>query len=161
MRIAVAAVIIAGLIVPVRAQYEPDILAGTHRVQFENEWVRVVRVRYEAGGGIDYRTRPVRRAVTEGQDVNRVEFTNKQMQITRIIIQPGHSADVETTATEPATLVTVAGAQLKVGGDTASEINLVPGQERWVAEKRREMISNVGRAPVELIRVDFLTRPAK
>lgn len=58
MRIAVAALIVAGLIVPVRAQREPDILAGTHRVQFENEWVRVVRVHYEARTVVPSHTHP-------------------------------------------------------------------------------------------------------
>lgn len=239
MRIAVAALAITCSIAPVRAQQPADVLAGTHSVQFENEWVRVVRVRYEAratlpshthpggttvflylndsegivfrhveagggdvtrppvktgglratkvpvethtventsstpsnfirlhfktdaGGQVNTRRRLPRAAVPEGQDLTRVEYTNKQMRITRIIIQPGHSADVQTTATEPAILVSVADARLTVGGAAQSEITLVPGQERWVPEKRREVVSNTGRVPVELIRVDFLTRPAK
>lgn len=238
MRIAVAALSVACLIAPVRAQ-QPDIVAGTHNVQFENDWVRVTRVRYEAkanlpshthpggttvfvylndsegiifrhlgggggaltrppvktgglrvtkvpaeehtventsstpsnfirlhfktdpGGELNDRRRLPRAAVPEGQDLTRVEFTNKQMRITRIIIQPGHSAEVQTTATEPAILVSVTSARLTIAGNATSEINLVPGQERWIVEKRREVLSNTGRTPVELIRVDFLTRPAK
>lgn len=85
-------------------------------------------------------------------------FANAQMRITRMALPPGGEAEIVTTAAAPALLVALGEATVAIDGTRAT---LVKGQEHWVAAGRRERVTHVGGAPLEWLRIDFLTAPRR
>ena len=95
-----------------------------------------------------------------GENAADVQFTNRQMRITRLIIAPGKSIDVTTPDAQPALLVALTDATLSVARASSMEVAMAAGQERWIDTRQRERISNTGARAAEFLRVDFLTRAA-
>jgi hypothetical protein len=222
--LALALVGVASVIAP---SYDPvEILPDSYALQFENEWVKVVRVRYapnaklpahahtalpsayvylndsgpvlfrHIGASYGAATRPatkarsfrVFRGIEEihevenlsdlpseflrvefktdpkdvrtlkgrffsepgpaGQNLDRVQFENEQIRITRLTIAPTHSLDVGTNAGEPALIIALA--------ETTSERR---GAERWLEADQTTTLKNPSAEPTEFLRFDFKTRP--
>jgi hypothetical protein len=183
-------------------------LPDSYKLQFENDYVKVVRVRYAAGAKLPEHTHPPGATVyvylndsegvifrhvgtmnhltrrppvktgsvristgmeehheaenTSGVDSEflRVvlkttlaggrrggrlapsdpQFENGQMRISRLRLEPGQSMSIG--GQEPALLIEVAS-----------------GAQRWIDAARSETVGNPGDRPMELIRVDLLTKP--
>lgn len=96
-----------------------------------------------------------------GENFQKVQFENEQVRITRLVCAAGKSLDVATTATEPVLLIALTPAQLKASKakGKASQVKLGLGQSRWVAASQQERLENAGDAPVEMLRIDFKTKP--
>jgi hypothetical protein len=85
------------------------------------------------------------------------EVTNSQYRSIRITIAARATYEVAAGATEPALLLALTeGVAIEGSGDAPT---LKIGQERFVAGGGRVVIRNSSDAPVQLLRVDFLTRP--
>jgi hypothetical protein len=205
-------------------------LPEAYRLQFENDWVKVVRVTYAAGVKLPEHSHPAaslafvyltdaepvvfkhqgssnrsvtRPAVKAGSyrlargdselhsvetdsagaseflrvefktdpggvrnfrrrvSITEREFSNAQVRISRVTIAAGESADILTTDSQPALLVALTDAALAVTRASSMDLSLALGQERWIEPRQREHVSNTGRAAVELLRFDFLTRPTQ
>ena len=120
------------------------------RVQFKTEanGERNLRRRISAySGGVD-------------SAIAKEEFANAQMRITRVIIPPGQSIEIQTTETQPALLLAVSAATLTAARASSMDLTLSAGQQHWVDTRQRERLSNTGASAVELVRIDFLTAPA-
>ena len=85
-----------------------------------------------------------------GESVEKVQFENVQVRVTRLVIAAGRQLDVRTTAQEPSLLIAV------TAGGTLSL-----GQERWFDTNASESIRNAGTEPIELLRFDFKTAPIR
>ena len=72
----------------------------------------------------------------------REEYANAQMRISRVFTPPGQFTNARATATQPALVISLPG-----------------GQERWIAAGQHERLANSGTAPLEFVRIDFLTAP--
>jgi quercetin dioxygenase-like cupin family protein len=216
--------------VALRAQEDGLIaLPNVYRVQFENDWVRVVRVNVPAGAnlaphshppglmlhiyfndadpilfrhaGAPYditrppvktrsyrigRATPETHAVinlsstasdymrvelkTQGTESPRrrviapplgsesssvVEVNGEQFRATRITVAAGQSTEVAATANEPALVIALTEGVAAEGTTKPAPI----GQERFVATGQRSTFTNTGSAPIQILRIDFLTRP--
>jgi hypothetical protein len=89
-----------------------------------------------------------------GENLEKVQFENVQIRVTRLVIAGGQQIDVRTTAQEPTLLIA-----LTPIARTPIVSALAPGQERWIDTNASERISNAGAEPVELLRFDFKTAP--
>jgi hypothetical protein len=236
-----SSVLVAGVVSVVGAQDAVTTLPESYAHQFENEWVRIVRVHYaphvklpahthtelatayvylnDSGPvvfkhvGADYGavTRPATKAGAfrlyrgleelheventsalpsdflrvefktdpkeprtlrgkffrepspVGENVEKVQFENVQVRITRVVVAAGQSVDVNTTPTEPAVLIALTPATLEgiQGSNGSGAVTLTPGKERWIGAGVRERIRNAGAAPAELLRFDFKTAPLR
>lgn len=98
-----------------------------------------------------------------GENVEKIQFENVQIRVTRVVVAAGQSVDVNTTPTEPALLVALTPASLEgIQGSNASESwAATPGKERWIGRDVRERIRNIGAAPAEFLRFDFKTAPLR
>jgi len=220
----VAAVLFAAAATLASVQDAVSTLPESYTLQFENEWVRVVRVRYgphaklpahahnktaaayvylNASGPVIFRhvgtdygavTRPATRAggfrlyravdeiheventtaepsdflrvefKTEPREdrllrgrfnrdgspethIERVQFENAQVRVTRILVGPKRRMDVAAGA-DPALLIAL----------TATPIG-APGKERWVPAGSTVALENKDAEPAELLRFDLKTRP--
>lgn len=85
-----------------------------------------------------------------------VRFTNARMRITRVAVPVGQGAEIATTANAPALLIALGEATMTANG---AALPLKVGQERSVPFSRRERLTNVGAAQIELLRIDVLTPP--
>jgi hypothetical protein len=96
-----------------------------------------------------------------GEHLERVQFENDQVRITRGVCVPGRTVTIEATA-DPALLIALTPARFEAArGSEASSTDavLAIGQERWIAAGGREALTNRGTSPAELLRFDFKTRP--
>jgi hypothetical protein len=89
-----------------------------------------------------------------------VKFVNQQMRITRLIVAPGKTLDQSTAAREPALIVALKDGTLS-GLRPGDATTIAAGQERWLDAGQQARLANVGTAPAELLRIDFLTAPRK
>jgi hypothetical protein len=85
-----------------------------------------------------------------------VEVTNSQYRATRITVAARQTFEVTASATEPALLLALTEG---IATDSSAAATLKVGQERFVEGGRRVLVRNSSDAPVQLLRVDFLTRP--
>lgn len=85
-----------------------------------------------------------------GTNLEKVQFENVQVRVTRVVIAAGQQLDVRTTAQEPSLLIAIT-----AGGAFAR------GQERWIETNASEPIRNAGTEPIELLRFDFKTPPLR
>jgi hypothetical protein len=95
-----------------------------------------------------------------GENFKKVQFENDQIRITRLVCAPGKKLDVYTKANEPTLLVALTEANFKATRSNGKNENLTLGlgQTEWVAINQQEL-ENAGKAPAELLRFDFKTRP--
>ena len=226
LQIVSLATLLACGLVTVEAQDAEQTLPQAYRLQFENEWVKVVRVHYaphvklpahahtklesayvylsDAGPvvfrhvgteygastrpavkagtfrlyrGVDerheventsplasdflrveFKTEPIeekwlrgryhREAVPAGENLEKVQFENAQIRVTRLVIAPRKSLTVVTGATEPSLLVALS----PTPGHTS-------GETRWLPVNRTERIKNRSTEPLEYLRFAFRTPP--
>ncbi|HEX6165029.1 MAG TPA: hypothetical protein VFZ31_16795 [Vicinamibacterales bacterium] len=88
-----------------------------------------------------------RPATPSASDV--VHFNHAQVRISRLWIAPGQSIDVA-SASEPVLLIALApGAGLGVG------------ESKWIDASSRARLTNAAAASIDLLRVDFKTRPVE
>ena len=79
-------------------------------------------------------------------NLEKIQFENEQIRITRLVNAAGRPLRVAATATEPVLTIALAGAPA--------------GQERWIPAGQSETFEN-RQAALELLRFDFKTGPAK
>lgn len=120
---------------------------------------------------IEFKTNPVGRKSLYGRfrredypvDVNlqKVEFENQQIRVTRLICAPHKSLDILTTSSEPALLIALSSSGIKFIGDKgeAKPMTVEIGQTLWLEKGKRERIENPADAPVEFLRFDLRTAP--
>jgi quercetin dioxygenase-like cupin family protein len=215
LRFGVAALVMAGVM-----QDPTTSLPDSYKVQFENDYVRVVRVHYDAGARLAEHTHPAgttayvylndsegvvfshvggsNRAVTRpavkagairiaaGQEEHHtaentsstpsdflrimfktdnagvrnlrqrlaatdVEWANKQMKITRLRVKPGQTLSIE-TKDHPAL-------RIAMREGVKQWTPPPPDMLRWLDKGTTEEFAVTGDFPVDLIKIDFLTRP--
>jgi hypothetical protein len=223
MRSVIALAVVALGVVAASAQDPVQTLPESYLLQFENEWVKVVRVRYAPfaklpghahtahasayvylndAGPVIFRhvgekgftaTRPATKAgsfrvfrgieeiheventsavlseflrvefktdprgldtlrgrfqrepAAAGEQVERVQFENEQVRITRFIVPPARTLQLQASASEPALAITLSGAE--------------PGAHRWLPPGPGETTLDSGPTTLELLRFDFKTLP--
>jgi hypothetical protein len=91
-----------------------------------------------------------REAVAPGENLEKVQFENAQIRVARLVIAPGKTIDVVTSANEPSLLVSL----LPTPGHKA-------GETRWLPVSRTEQINNHSSAPLEFLRFALLTPPIR
>lgn len=85
-----------------------------------------------------------------GTRVERLQFDNEQVRVTRIILLPSQRVHVSTTATQPALFIAVTPATI---------VDLGLGQERWLETNQSTDFVNRGNTAIELLRFDLKTGP--
>ena len=78
--------------------------------------------------------------------LNKLEFENSQLRVTRIISRPGASLDVSAQPDRPSLIVVVGGTE--------------KGQTLWLSPGRSKQF-NSGQTQIEVLRFDFRTNPKK
>jgi hypothetical protein len=135
----------------------PAAKAGTFRVfrgreemhEVENttdlasEFLRV-EFKTEPKGESTLRGRYHREPVPAGENLEKVQFENEQVRVTRLVCAPGKSLTLATSATEPALLI---------------DLSVTPGAHRWLAAGRTEAVDNPRSVAHEWLRFDFKTSP--
>jgi hypothetical protein len=81
--------------------------------------------------------------------LNRIEFENSQLRVTRLISKPGTPLTVTANAVEPSLVVV-----LSMGGSGA-------GETFWLQPKGAKTFNAAGQTQSELLRFDFRTKPKK
>jgi hypothetical protein len=97
------------------------------------------------------------REESNAEILEKVQFENGQIRITRVICAPGRSARFSTGASEPALLIALSVARLRESG--GSEITVRTGQERWIPADSVVAFENAGPDSSEFLRFDFKTGP--
>lgn len=85
-----------------------------------------------------------------GQRIERLQFDNAQVRVTRITLLPSQRVHVSASTTEPALVVAVT---------PAAATHLALGQERWLDVNQSTDFENRGAEPIELLRFDMKTSP--
>jgi len=219
-RFASAAIVVCTLTTAALAQDPTTTLPDSYKVELDNDYVRVVRVHYDAGARLAEHTHPAgttlyvylndsegvvfthsgnnNRAVTRpavksgavriaagpeehhtaentsstATDFLRVwfktgnagdnnlrqrlaptdvEFTNKQMHVTRLRVKPGQTLAIETSKT-PALRIAI---REGVKQWTPAPADFV----RWLDKGTTEDFAVTGDFPVDIIKIEFLTKP--
>ncbi len=89
-----------------------------------------------------------------------VEHAAEMSRVTRLTIAAGASVEVAATATEPALLIFVTDGML--AEEAGIERRTVKtGDERFVNAGSRSVVHNAGTTPLQVLRFDFLTPPAR
>ncbi len=90
-------------------------------------------------------------------NVERVQFDNDQVRITRLVCAAGRSVHVAAGPTEPALFIALN--PVRLGKPDASSFVLGLGQERWLPAAAVEVFENVGAESAEFLRFDFKGPP--
>jgi len=96
-----------------------------------------------------------------GENFQKVQFENGQIRITRLVCAAGKKIDVSANANEPTLLVALSAANLKASRSKGKngKLTLGLGQTEWVTLNQQEQLENTGKAPIEMLRFDFKTKP--
>jgi len=89
------------------------------------------------------------RDASPGTHMERVQFENAQVRISRILVGPGRTLEVKAAA-EPALLIALTNTSF---GTT--------GKDRWLERGSSLTLANAGADPSEALRFDLKTRPVK
>jgi hypothetical protein len=81
--------------------------------------------------------------------LEKVQFDNRQLRVTRVLVPAGGRFEALSSAQEPALLLAL----------TAGPQGLEPGRARWLEAGARWSLENAGSVAVELLRFDLKTRP--
>ena len=92
-----------------------------------------------------------------GGTLEKVQFENVQVRVTRLVIAAGQTLDVRTTPQEPALLIGLTPGRIE--REPAAAESLAAGQERWMKTDARDRLRNAGAEPMEFLRFDFKTPP--
>jgi hypothetical protein len=87
-----------------------------------------------------------------GTRIERLQFDNEQVRVTRITLLPSQRVHVSTTTTQPALFIAVT---------PATSVDLGLGQERWLDPNQSADFVNRGSEPIELLRFDLKTGPVE
>jgi hypothetical protein len=90
------------------------------------------------------RGRFFREAAPPGENLEKVQFENGQIRITRLVCAPGRTLEVKGSATEPMLLI---------------DLNEAIGKERWLPAGRSANLDSQRASPREWLRFDFKTTP--
>lgn len=102
-----------------------------------------------------------REAYPAGENVQKVQFENEQIRITRLVCAAGKTLEFSTSPAEPALLVALIPSDFSVdkGKGKPARLRLEMGQTKWVPVGQQERFENAGGASAELLRFDFKTKP--
>jgi hypothetical protein len=128
-----------------------DVESHFLRVELKTEPVDLARLRGKY----------FREAIAPDENLERLEFENGQLRITRVVVAPGEHLQLQTSAAEPALLVALIPARLAVarGGDVRGSLDLAAGDPEWLEAASRLRLENTGEDSAELLRFDFKTQP--
>ena len=92
-----------------------------------------------------------------GENLEKVQFENAQVRITRVICATGRAVQVTASAAEPALLIALKPAQFRdaIGKGLAMRL----GQDHWIPASSKIALSNTGATTGEFLRFDFKTTP--
>ena len=79
--------------------------------------------------------------------LNKIEFENSQLRVTRLISKPGVPLDITANANEPSLVVILGG--------------FAVGETVWLEPNQAKTFSAIGRSQIEVLRFDFKTKPKK
>lgn len=82
--------------------------------------------------------------------LNKQEFENSQLRVTRIISRQGNGLDVPSLPHGPSLIVVIAAA-----GDISK------GETFWLAPRQSKKFASIGSQQIEVLRLDFKTAPQK
>jgi hypothetical protein len=120
---------------------------------------------------VEFKTEPIndkslrgrfyREAYPSGENVQKLQFENEQIRITRLVCAKGKPLEISTGSAEPALLVALTPSNLKRAAKNgkASALRLEIGQSAWIAAGLESKMQNSGEEPAELLRFDFKTKP--
>lgn len=120
---------------------------------------------------VEFKTRPVGikslhgrfypEPYAAGENFRKLEFENEQIRITRLACAPGKRLATLAGRSVPALLIVLAPAPAHVVGaeGRAKQEALKPGEAIWLANGRQARLENLGTSPLELLRVDFKSKP--
>jgi hypothetical protein len=97
--------------------------------------------------------------VAPGDDLDRVQFENAQVRITRLIRAPGRTLRIATPSGEPALLIALRETRVRESGGPEVAVRL--GQERWVPAGNQLVLEHAGTGASEFLRFDFRTAPGR
>ena len=98
-----------------------------------------------------------RETLPSGGTLEKVQFENVQLRVTRLVIAAGQQLDVRTTPQEPALLIALTPGRIE--REPAAAAALTAGQELWMNTDASQRIRNAGAEPLEFLRFDFKTPP--
>ena len=87
----------------------------------------------------------------------KVRFENKKVRITRLTCAAQSACGKASRSTLPALLVALTPARLRA---EAGDLSLETGTTHWLAVGSSLQLENLGSAPVELLKIEFKTKPA-
>lgn len=121
---------------------------------------------------VEFKTEPIndkslrgrfyREAYPAGENIQKVQFENEQIRITRLVCVKGKPLKVSTGAAEPALFVALTPSSLDLReGRLSLTSSLAAGQALWISAGQEKTLSNssLSSEPVELLRFDFKTKP--
>ena len=79
-----------------------------------------------------------------------VHFNHPQVRISRLWVAPGQSLEIAASAEQPALMIALA---------SAAGLNI--GESKWIESSSPARFGNLSAAPIDLLRVDFKTRPVE
>jgi hypothetical protein len=83
-----------------------------------------------------------RLAAPAGENLDKIQFENDQIRISRVIVAPGNTMEIAASATEPSLL-----------------ISIPSGKEQWLPANQGQRLENKTAEPLEWLRFAFKTRP--
>jgi hypothetical protein len=119
---------------------------------------------------VEFKTEPVndktlqgrfyREVYPAGENVQKMQFENEQIRITRLVCAPGKTLELSASL-EPALLLALVPSDFSLhkGKAKSAVLRLDMGQTNWLAVGQLEGLENAGGAPAELLRFDFKTKP--
>jgi hypothetical protein len=87
-----------------------------------------------------------------GTRIERLQFDNAQLRVTRILLSPSQRVHVATSSAQPALLIAVT---------PAPAAGFALGQERWIDGGQSLDLDNSGSETMEILRFDLKTRPVE
>lgn len=89
-----------------------------------------------------------REVVPQGENLEKVQFENAQIRVTRLVCGPGRTLELRASGVPSLIVALTPAPTLEMGG------------QRWIPARHAEPLTNDGNAPVELLRFEFRTPPA-
>jgi len=122
---------------------------------------------------VEFKTDPVDRMSLIGryyredypanENIQKVQFENGQIRITRLVCAPLKNLEVAASSSEPALLIILNAVRFRSveGRNEVKQRTADLGQTIWVVGGQQQRFENPDDAPIELLRFDFKTKPVK
>lgn len=122
---------------------------------------------------VEFKTEPIDRKSLAGRfyredypankNLQKVEFENRQIRITRSVCAPHNSLEVAASSSDPALLVILTAVRFRSteGQNEVKQKTSDPGETIWIVNGQKQRLENPDDAPMELLRFDFKTSPVK